>query len=226
VWPLDDGEDEQTDHRDRQDETERLDVMTRRILRGRHEPRTEQQGHGDDRYVDEEDRTPPEMFEEKSTGNGAERNGCTRHGRPHSDCLGPFHRIGEHVGDDRKRRGEHERRTDSHCAAPEDERTGRPGKRSERRTDREENETDLQGALPAEAITDAARCEKQAGKDEAVRVDDPLQGRRARVEFARQGGNRDVDDEVVDDDEEQRQTQDGKDEPATLMDAGVGNVHT
>ena len=69
------------------------------------------------------------------------------------------------------------------------------------------------GAEPAPsavAVGQAARRQQQAGHDQGVGVDDPLQLRGVGVEFARQRGQGDVDDGGVDADDEDAQADDRK----------------
>ena len=90
------------------------------------------------------------------------------------------------------------------------------------REEPEEHETDLHGALAPEAVTDPSPRQQQAGKGEAVGVDDPLERRDGRPEAAVQGGQGDVDDGVVDDHEEDGQAEDCEHYPAAILGWGGG----
>ena len=69
--------------------------------------------------------------------------------------------------------------------------------------DAEDDQADHQRALAAEAVADAAHGEQQAGEDERVAVDDPLQLAGGGVEVAQQVGDGDVEDRVVERDHQQ-----------------------
>ena len=56
------------------------------------------------------------------------------------------------------------------------------------------DETGLERALAPEAVAERAQREQQAGEDEQVGVDDPLQRRRGGVEVLLQRRQRDVED--------------------------------
>ena len=65
----------------------------------------------------------------------------------------------------------------------------------------EQGETDLQGVLAAEAVAERAHRQEQAGEDEHVGVDDPLERRRRGVEVLLQARQGDVQDGVVEPDD-------------------------
>ena len=88
--------------------------------------------------------------------------------------------------------------------------------------DREKYEASAQPATPAEAVAEAAGRQQQAGHDEGVRVDDPLQLRGVGVEFARQCGQCDVDDRGVDADDEDAEADDGKRGDRVIAEHGAG----
>ena len=69
------------------------------------------------------------------------------------------------------------------------------------------SQADLQGALAAEAIAEAAGGQQQAGEHQRVGVDDPLQLAGGGAELADQRRQGDVHDRAVDDDDEHRQAQ-------------------
>jgi hypothetical protein len=58
------------------------------------------------------------------------------------------------------------------------------GDAREQRTGAEQEEAGEQRPLSAEPVTERATREQQAGEDEGVRVDDPLQRRPAGIEVA------------------------------------------
>ena len=75
-------------------------------------------------------------------------------------------------------------------------------------------------ALAAVAIAERSRGEEQAGEHERVGVDDPLQIADARPEVAHQGGERHVDDRVVDHDHEEAHAEHRERAPPTRVECG------
>ena len=90
------------------------------------------------------------------------------------------------------------------------------------RADGEHDEADLQGALAAEAVAEAAGRQQQAGEHERVGVDDPLDLAVRRVEVLDHRRDRHVEDRVVERDDQQRDAQHGEDPPAPGVDLSIG----
>ena len=84
----------------------------------------------------------------------------------------------------------------------------------------------LQRALATEPVAERTGREEQAREHERVDRDDPLQLRLGRVQVAREGGDRDVQRRVADEDDEQAEAQDREGPPAAGVrlgpDADVG----
>ena len=76
----------------------------------------------------------------------------------------------------------------------------------------------LQRALAAEPVTEAAGGEEQAGEDDRVAVDDPLELAVGGVQALARGGQRHVEDRVVDADHEEAEGQHGERPPAIAID--------
>ena len=110
---------------------------------------------------------------------------------------------GEHVGEDRQRRRHDERRRHAHDRPGADDHDRRVGHRREHGADEEQQEAGLEGALAAEPVADGAGGEQQAGEDERVGVDHPLQRAGGGVELTGQGGEGHVEAGVADDDDHQ-----------------------
>ena len=91
------------------------------------------------------------------------------------------------------------------------------GRRARRRAAPNTAQPGEQRAAPPVAVTEGAGEQEEAGEHQRVRVDDPLELAEVRVEVAREGRERDVDDRVIDDDREQARAEHG--EPAAS--AGV-----
>ena len=92
-------------------------------------------------------------------------------------------------------------------ARARDERRHAAGERGRGRRGTEDDEAEGERALAPEPVAEAAGGEQQAGEHERVGVDHPLEVADARAEVAHQGGQRDVDDRVVDHDHEQAHAQ-------------------
>jgi hypothetical protein len=81
----------------------------------------------------------------------------------------------------------------------------------------EDDEAGLQRALAAVAVAEGAGDEQQAGEDEEVGVDHPLQDGRRRVELALHGRQRHVEHGVVEADEDEAQAEDAEGLPAAVV---------
>ena len=84
----------------------------------------------------------------------------------------------------------------------------------------EDREAEVQRPAAAEAVTERAGREQQAGEDEHVGVDDPLELRARGMKVALERGQRNIEDRVVERDDEQREAEDEERPPA----AGIGGV--
>ena len=68
----------------------------------------------------------------------------------------------------------------------------------------------------AEAVSDPAAGQQQAGEGQAVGIDDPLQGRDRRPQVPAQRRQGHIDDGVVDHDQEDGQAENREDDPAAI----------
>ena len=93
-----------------------------------------------------------------------------------------------------------------------------PASGRQRRAEAEDRQAEVQRPAAAEAVTERAGREQQAGEDEHVGVDDPLQLRARGMKVALERGERNIEDRVVERDDEQRKAQDDERPPA----AGIG----
>ena len=93
---------------------------------------------------------------------------------PDGDRPAPLVRVAEHVGQDRQRRRHDQRAADAHERSADDQLHRRRRQGGRHRADREQDDADLQRALAAEAVAEAAGRQQQAGEHEGVGVDDPL----------------------------------------------------
>ena len=186
----------------------------------RDEGPAEQQRHGGDRHVDQEDGAPREVLQDPPSGHRTEGDGQAGDARPRADGLGPLGRVGEDVGQDGEGGREDQRRADAHGRPGGDQLLRGLGQAGEDREHGEGDHAQLQGTLAAEAVAQAARCEQQAGEHERVGVDHPLELAGAGAQLAADRRQRHVDDGVVDDDDEQAQAQHAEDRPAAALDRG------
>ena len=163
-----------------------------------------------DRNVHQEDRAPPEVFEQPAAADRSDGHPDTDHGRPQPDRLGARYRVGEDIADQSQGGREDHRRADSHGSSRRDQRVGRIHLCRNAGGDREQCEAGAEPAPSAVAVAQAAGRQQQAGHDQGVGIDDPLQLGGVGAQFARQGGERDVDDRGVDADDEDGQADDGE----------------
>ena len=89
----------------------------------------------------------------------------------------------EDVGDDRERGGHDQRRADAHRRAHGDHLVGRVGDEGAEAGEPEDRHAGLERELAPEAVAERAEHEQQAGEDEQVGVDHPLQLRGGGVEL-------------------------------------------
>ena len=144
-----------------------------------------------------------------------------RDGAPDADRLGPLDRLGEHVGDDRERRREDERRADAHQRPAGDEALGRADGAGQRRRHAEHRQAGHEHPLAPVAVAEAAGREQQAGEHQQVGVDDPLQLAGGGVEVDGERRQGDVDDRAVEHRHEHGEADDGEDRPAAPVDGVV-----
>jgi hypothetical protein len=79
----------------------------------------------------------------------------------------------------------------------------------------------LQDAAAAKTVTEVASDKEQAGERERVRVDDPLERLRGRVELPADRRQRDVDDRVVHNDEQDAEAEHRQDPPPAVVTRGL-----
>ena len=123
----------------------------------------------------------------------------------------------EDVGQDRQRRGHDERAADAHQRPGGDQHVGGGGDGGQGRAGAEHQQAEGQRPAAAEAVAERAGGEQQAGEDEHVGVDDPLQRGGGGGEIALERRQRDVEDRVVEADHDQRDAEDGERPPAARI---------
>lgn len=224
VRAFDDGVDDGGHTDRRQDKTDDIDGVRCGVARRRHEQPCADDGDDGDRNIDEEERSPGEVFEQPPAGDRACGHPDAGHGGPQADCLGPLSLIDENVRDQRECRREYHGSADAHRGARDDQGVGRVHLCRYGGRPREQGETDAEPAASAETVAQAARRQQQAGDDEGVGIHDPLQLRGVRVQLTRERGQGDVDDGCVDADDEDAQADHGKRGAGVSAESGVMSV--
>ena len=152
------------------------------------------------------------MLEQEAAGDRADGGAGAGQAGPDGDGLGPL--LGrEDVGQDRQGRRHDEGGADAHDRPEGDELAGRSGEGRRRGGDAEDEQPDGERALAAEAVAEGAGREQQAGEDEGVGVDDPLQGAVAGLELPHQRGQGHVEDRVAHHDDDEAEAEDDQRPP-------------
>jgi hypothetical protein len=193
-----------------------------RVFGFRHEEGTGHDGNDDDEDVDQKDRAPPVVLEQPPANHGAQDDPKPSHPGPHRDRTATLPAL-EHIGHDGEGRRHNQRTPDTHHGPRPDQGIGRVGECRGDRAQSEDDQTDGQRQLAAEAITESTHGEQQAGEHQDVGVDHPLQLARCRPELSNQSGEGDIEDGVVETDHHQAQGENDQSRPASAMN-GVG-VH-
>ena len=215
---LDDGPDERADGGDRQDRAERVEALDRRVPRVGHERAaisTRATATTGTLIISTEPHQKCSSSQPPVTGPRATARPAVAAHTAIAD--GPLLGDGEDVDEDRQRGREHQRRADAHRGPPADQGVGRAGGRAEGGERGEQGQAAHQHPLAPDAVAEAAGGHQQAGEDEDVGVDDPLQlaGRGAELGGQRRQG--DVDDRAVEHDDEHRRAQHAEDQPAAAV---------
>ncbi len=182
----------------------------------RHVPGGQRDGRDAHRDVDPEDAAPAGRVDERAADDRADRKRQAEHRAPQADRLRPLGGVGEHVGDDRHRyRVEH---AAAHgLQGPERDQPAEPGSEGAgERAEGEQGEAELEDSSPADPGGDRSRQHQQAGQDEQVGVDRPLQPGDGRAQVPSDRRQRHVDDRDVHADDEQAQAADGQHQVAAL----------
>ena len=151
-------------------------------------------GHQTDRDVDPEDRPPPDRVDEQAPDNRAQGHADPDDGAPDPDGLRPLLGVGERVGDDRHGDRVEHRAADGLDHAEDHQRGQVGGQAAQEGAGHEGEEADHEGPAAAQAVGRGARQHEEAGQDQGVGVDRPLQAGDRGVEVVADGGQGDVDD--------------------------------
>jgi hypothetical protein len=149
---------------DRQQHTDQVDLSGTRVTRLRHQDGDRKQTEQHDGHVDQEDRPPPEVFEQEPAEQRADGNGQTDRAGPDADRLAALPRV-EDVGNDGKRHGHDGRGAEAHERARRDELVGVLRVRGQHRGEAEQDQAGEQHPLATPAVAEDAEAEEQAGED-------------------------------------------------------------
>ena len=153
---------------------DRVEAPLAGIRRGRHQDGAGDQGHDHDRHVDRKTEPHQKCSSRKPLSTGPMAAPAPE--KPAQMAMARARSLRrEHVGEDRQGGRHDERRPDAHDDAGGDEVPRLGGEDREQRGEAEDREAELQHALATEAVTEGARREQQAGEDDGVGVDDPLE---------------------------------------------------
>ena len=142
---------------------------------------------GSDGNVDQEDRAPPEMFQQRAADQRRDRRAARGHRAPQADRQGALPVVGEGQLNDRQGRGHHHRRTDRKQGAGGDQqhRRGRVG--CDQRGHAKRCEAKDEHALVTDAIAQRATAGQEARHHQRIGVHDPELLRSAGAQLAGQG---------------------------------------
>ncbi len=172
----------------------------------------DQEGHH--RKVDQEDRAPPEVAQQKAAEDRADGGTGRGHRAPYADREAALLGVVEEVADQRQG-GRHQRRTGhTQQGAGGDHHLRGGGVRTHHRQPAERDGADQQQFLAADAVAEAAHGDQETGDDEGVDVADPQQlgARRLQILTQERGGQ--AEDRGVDADQQDGEDEDGEGEPA------------
>ena len=213
---FDDGEDQGDQPDDREHRAQRIQRCRLRVFGFRNQEGTGDDGNDDDEDIDQEDRAPPVVLEQPPADHRAQDDPESSHARPHRDRTATLSAL-EHIGHDGEGRRHYQRTPDAHHGPRPDQGIGRVGEGRRHRAQPEDDQTNGQRQLAAEAITQSAHGEQQAGEHQDVGVDHPLQLARGRPELSDQSGEGDIEDGVVETDHHQAQGENDQSRPASAM---------
>jgi hypothetical protein len=188
-----------------------------RVAALRQKTDAEQQRGECERDVHEEDRRPVEPLEQQPARERPQPDAEGGQGCPDPDRLAAL--LGrEDVGDDRQRRRHDHRRADSHQGAHGYQLPGGVGDQRTEAREAEDRDARLESAFAAEAVPERAEDQQEAGEDEEIGVDHPLQPGRGRVELLLKRRERNIQDRVVEPDDDQAEREHAERLPAHRVD--------
>ena len=148
-------------------------------------------------HVDEEDPLPVQAARERAADERPDGERRADGGAVGGQGAGALLGLGEGVGEDRQRDGEHHRGAQALGGPRGDERLDRGGGRAGGGGEGEEGEAAREEAAAAEAVGQRAGGQHDARERQRVRVDDPLQAAEPGAEVVGDPGQRRVHDRDV-----------------------------
>ena len=210
---LDDRPEDQPQASDREQGAGRVGgprVLTSRLGNQQQGPR---QAGRDHRDVDQEDRSPPEVLEQRATRHRPNGDAEPDRPGPHANRPGPRMGIAEDVIDDGQARRDHHRRTGPHQPPPDDEGIDASREGGTERAAPEDDQAADEEPLAPVAVGQAAGDEQQAPEHHRVGVDDPLELVGGGLQLLHQGGQGHVQDGVVEVDHQHGDAEDRERRP-------------
>jgi hypothetical protein len=183
------------------------------VVFGQQEQPADQQ-HRHHRHVDQEHRTPPEVFEQNATHEGSQCRASRKRRRPHADGQAAFPRVGEDAADQRQGGGRERRPRDAEQGAGADEHLGRGCVGGQGGHGRETRCAGEQELAVTDPVAEAAHGDQQAGQDEGVDVADPEQLGARGAEVAADERRGKGQHRAVDADQQDAESENAKGEPA------------
>ncbi|MGX1245855.1 hypothetical protein RKD46_006959 [Streptomyces pseudovenezuelae] len=213
------------DHADQgQGDADRVPGARIRVAGLRQQLDADEDQDGHHRQVDQEDRAPPEVFEQEAADDRADRRAGGGGRAPDADGEAAFARVVEEVADQGQGGGHEGRAGDTQQSPRQDHqlRCGRIGVQNRYRAER--GRAQQQDPLAADAVAEAAHRHQQARDDERVDVTDPQELGPGRPEVLADVRGREAEDGRVDGHQQHGEHQDGQREPTarTLHRLGRG----
>ena len=168
----------------------------------RHQDGPGDERHEHDRQVDEEHGTPRELLQQQSANERAKTDADAGDAGPDGDGARPF--LGrEDVDDDGQGGGHDECGTHAHGGAGHDQFATGGRERGRQAGQPEDDQAALQRSGAAEPVTQRAHDQQQSGEHDDVGINHPLQLRAGRREGCLDGGQRHIEDGVVEADDDE-----------------------
>ncbi len=169
-----------------------------------------------DRDVDEEDPAPLEVLGDETAHQRADRERERGRAGPDADRSPAFARR-KRRGDDRERRGVHQRGAGSLKNASADEHLGRVGEAAQERRQGEDDDPGDEDPPAPVGVGDLAADQHQRRERQRVAGDDPFELREVGAEVALDRGQRDVHDGVVEHDHEEAERDRRQRQPLAVL---------
>ena len=210
-----DPEDQRPDEDDREDAPQVVHGIGRLVDVARNVDDRHQQGDADERKRDEEDRSPPELLQERARDQRPERGDAAADRGPERDRLRACRPCPERRDQSEGRRVGHAGREAAEETGGEEHLVRGRVRRQERRRHGQDHAQHEQ-ELPSVAVPDRAQPEHRRREAERVADRDQVQRRLGRVERLADRGQGDVGDRQVQVGDRRHQDERDEDEPRPL----------